>query len=202
MNVRIRYDMTWRSGIWFQNSLQMNSYQIELQATTHTSNNDDHITCLNRINHFVYEEMSNTIFINQDDRDRIDLLLAAGCKITTLPEDPIDQVIGWILFLKLNSILEGRMSITDISIWSDLGDNIRYLHSDRETFGPVDDLQGWWLDPGPVHNLIKIKSNKKQIVKLGPSPSWRKLDLHWSDSTLPDQTANTVVFAQFVKDEE
>lgn len=201
MNVRLQYDMTWKAGIWFENHLQLNSYQIELLMITNTSDLDDQINCMNRVNHFIYEEMGDTVYINQNDLDQIALLSAAGVKITTLPESPIDQVIGWIVFLKLNAILENRMAITDIKIQSDLGDNIKYLHTIGESLGPVE-LTGWWTDPGPAHSSIKPGSGKRRIVKLNPGTSWKKLDMAWSSDVEESQSANTVVFAQFVKDEE
>lgn len=201
MNVRLQYDMAWRAGIWFQHSLQMNNYQIELAMTTNTSNADDQIVCMNRINHFIYNELGNTVFINENDTEQIQLLSAAGINLTTLPEEPIDQVIGWIVFLKLNSILENQMVITDIMIQSDLGDNIKYMHSAGESLGPIEPT-GWWSDPSPVHSSVKTAAGKKRIVKLPPGTSWKKLGLAWSNEIGAVPTSNTVVFAQFVKDEE
>jgi hypothetical protein len=201
MNVRLQYDMTWKAGIWFENRLQLNSYQIELMIITNTSDPDDQINCMDRINHFIYEEMNDTIYINQNDLDQIALLSAAGIKITTLPESPIDQVIGWIVFLKLNSILENRMVITDIKIQSDLGDNIRYLHSADESFGSIES-PGWWNDPSPVHSAVNPNAGKRRIVKLNPGTSWKKLDMSWSSDAEEPHPANTVVFAQFNKDDE
>lgn len=200
MNVRLQYGMTWRSGIWFENQLQMNHYQIELNMITNTGDPQDQINCMNRINYFVYEELGNTVFVNENNFEQIQLLNSAGIKLTTLPEEPIDQVIGWIVFLKLNAILEDRMIVTDISIQSDLGDNIKYLHSQGESLGPLN-LNGWWADPSPIHSAL-IPSNKKRIVKLNKSTTWKKLGMHWSDQSQDsEQTANTVVFAQFAKDE-
>ena len=196
MNVRLEYDMSWNSCIWFENTLQTNRYQIELMMTTNTSDQDDQITCMNRMNHFIYEELNNTVFINEKDTEQIQLLSAAGIKITTLPEAPIDQIIGWVVFLKLNAILEDRMVITDIKIQSDLGDNIKYMHTLGESLGPIG-LTGWWADPSPVHSIIKSGASKKRVVKLNKGTSWKKLDMGWTGDDETLSTANTVLFAQF-----
>jgi len=196
MNVRLEYDMSWNSCIWFENTLQTNRYQIELMMTTNTSDQDDQITCMNRMNHFIYEELNNTVFINEKDTEQIQLLSAAGIKITTLPEAPIDQIIGWVVFLKLNAILEDRMVITDIKIQSDLGDNIKYMHTLGESLGPIG-LTGWWADPSPVHSIIKSGASKKRVVKLNKGTSWKKLDMGWTGDNETLSTANTVLFAQF-----
>jgi hypothetical protein len=201
MNVRLQYDMTWRAGIWFQHTLQMNNYQIELIMTTNTSDANDQIVCMDRINHFIYDELGSTVFIDENDTEQIQLLAAAGVKLTTLPETPIDQVIGWVVFLKLNAILEDRMIISDIKIQSDLGDNIKYMHSIGESLGPVEST-GWWTDPSPKHSSVKPGSNKKRIVKLNNGVSWKKLDMNWSNELDTKHTANTVVFAQFAPTQE
>jgi hypothetical protein len=201
MNVRLEYDMSWNSCIWFENTLQMNRYQIELLMTTNTSDQDDQIICMNRMNHFIYEELNNTVFINENDTDQIQLLLSAGIKITTLPEAPIDQIIGWVVFLKLNSILEDRMVITDVKIQSDLGDNIKYMHTLGESLGPVE-LKGWWTDSSPVHSSVKSSGSKKRVVKLNKGTSWKKLDMSWAGEDETSSTANTVLFAQFTSTDD
>lgn len=200
MNVRLEYDMQWRAAIWFENSLQLNNYNVELSIITNTSNSDDHIVSLNRLNHFVYHEMGNTVYIHQDNIAQITALTAAGIKVTTLPEQPIDQIIGLALYCKLNAILEDRMFITGVTIQSDLGDNVRYLHSDRESVGPLSQ-EGWWQDPGPRHSDFRSLANKKHVVKLNRAVSWQNLDLEWDSDETAEPTGNTVVFAKFNPDE-
>jgi len=203
MNVRLEYDMTWSAAIWFEDRLQINEYTAELAIYTNTSDSDDHVTSLARLNHFVYNELANTVFINQSDQEQIRALTSAGINVTTLPSEPIDQIIGIALYCKLNAILDQRMIVTDVTIQSSLGDNVRYLHSNQESLGPCDQ-PGWWFDPGLIHNNFKsTKTSKPQVVKLNRTPAWRDLDLEWSgtSSTITDSAANTVVFAKFPTDE-
>jgi hypothetical protein len=203
MNVRLEYDMTWSAAIWFEGRLQINDYTAELAIYTNTSDQNDHVTSLARLNHFVYHELTNTVFIKQDDQEQMQLLTTAGINITPLPEEPIDQIIGIVLYCKLNAILEQRMVVTDVTIQSNLGDNVRYLHSDQEGVGPCEE-SGWWFDAGPIHSNFKpTNSSKKQVVKLNRTPTWRDLDLNWSGTPAPgaDSVTNTVVFAKFPIDE-
>ena len=65
MNVRIEYDMTWSSAIWFEGRLQINDYTAELAIYTNTADQDDHVTSLARLNHFVYHELANTVFCHK-----------------------------------------------------------------------------------------------------------------------------------------
>ena len=201
MNVRLEYDMHWRAAIWFENTLQINNYNLELAITTNTTNPDDHVVSLSRLNHFVYNEMANTVYIHQDDTAQIQALTTAGIKVTTLPEEPIDQIIGIALYCKLNAILQERMIVTGAIIQSDLGDHVRYLHSDRESLGPLEQ-PGWWQDFTPMHTNFKSTASRKHVVKLNRTLSWQDLEMEWSDAEPVDNTGNTVVFAKFGPDED
>jgi predicted Fe-Mo cluster-binding NifX family protein len=200
MNVRLEYDMNWRAAIWFEERLQINDYSAELSIYTNTMDHEDHVTCMSRLNHFMYHELTNTVFIKQDDQDQLRALAAAGIKVTTLPEEPIDQIIGIALYCKLNAILEQRMIVTNVTIQSLLGDNVRYLHNSQESLGPCSDT-GWWTDPGPIHSNFKPAAGNRRVVKLNRTPTWRDLDLGWSGAEEPKNETNTVVFAKFPTDE-
>lgn len=197
MNVRLRYDMSWRAGVWFENRLQMNQYDIELEMVTNTSDPEFQIVALGRLKHFVYVELDSTVFINQADKDAIEKLVGAGIKLTTLPEEPIDQVVGVVLYKKFNAIMEDQIVIKTLNVKSDLGDNIWYLHNDQETVA-MNLTSGWWNDPEPNHSNIKL-SGKKNIVKLQRNPKWIDFDLDWTEVAATEQTSNTVV--KFNKDE-
>ena len=201
MNVRLEYDMQWRAAIWFDDSLQINNYNVELAIITNTANADDHVVSLSRLNHLVYNEMANTVYIHQNDVTQIQALTAAGIKVTTLPEQPIDQIIGIALYCKLNAILQERMIVTGVTIQSDLGDHVRYLHSDLESLGPLEQ-PGWWQDPTPIHSDFKSSASRKHVVKLNRPLSWQDLEMEWSDTEPVESTGNTVVFAKFGPDED
>ena len=194
MNVRLQYDMTWNAAIWFEGRLQINEYTAELAIYTNTTDQDDHVTSLARLNHFVYHELANTVFINQTDQDQMQALTTAGINITTLPAEPIDQIIGIALYCKLNAILQERMFVNSVTIQSDLGDNVRYLHNDHESTGPLSP-HGWWQDPTPMHSNFKSSASRKHVVRLNRTLTWQDLEMEWSDAELTDNTGNTVVFA-------
>ena len=200
MNVRLEYDMNWRAAIWFEDRLQINDYNAELSIHTNTSNHEDHVTCMARLNHFVYHELTNTVFIKQTNQEQLRALAAAGIKMTTMPEEPIDQIIGIALYCKLNAILEEKMIVTNVTIQSLLGDNVRYLHSSQESLGPCAD-PGWWTDSGPVHSNFKPATGGKRVVKINRTPTWRDMDLGWSGTEQPKNETNTVVFSKFPTDE-
>lgn len=199
MNVRLKYTMDWRAGIWFEDRLQMNNYTATLDLITNTNDQDHQVVAISRLKWFVYTQLESTVFINQNNTVAIKSLNDSGIDLTTLPADPIDQIVGMMLFSKFNAIMEDRIVVKELSIASDLGDNVHYLHSDQETtffdFGT-----GWWHDTGPGHS-IQLKPNQKRVVKLKRVPSWQDFDLDWQTQTdrSLDTVANTVV--KFHRDE-
>jgi hypothetical protein len=202
MNVRLKFNLSFCAGIWFDNSLQMNNYVVELYLVTNTSNNEDHNVCLERIKYFLYKELESTVFIQQDDIVQIQALAAAGIKVTTLPEEPVDQIVGLVLYSKINTILENRMIVTALNLESELGDNVQYLHNSQEVENIVPDT-GWWKDSGPGHSDIRHSPGKKKVVKINRTNAWKELDLAWAeDSTDQETNSNTVLFANFNKDED
>lgn len=202
MNVRIQYAMRFMAGIYYEGKLQLNEYTAKAYMMTNTEDPADHNVALNRIKHFVYNELESTIFVNQDDLEACEKLSAADLNITTMPGDPVDQLIGIMLYTKFKAITEERLLIGEMELNSVLGDGVIYLHGDNENVEDVDPPD-WWTSVDLVHceqDLI----NSEKIVTLHKSSVWRDLDLQWPDieDNTPDdddETGNTVVFADFKK---
>jgi hypothetical protein len=93
------------------------------------------------------------------------------------------------------------MLINGVTIQSDLGDHVRYLHSDQESTGPLSSA-GWWQDPLPVHSDFRSTASKKHVVRLNRTMTWQDLEMEWSDAEPVENTGNTVVFAKFGPDED
>jgi len=201
MNVRLRYNTKITAGVFFADQLYMNNYQINLSMITASEDSDDHNVALDRIKYFLHSQLKNTIFINRENNQQCQALANAGLKITTLPEEPIDQVIGIMLYCKLNAILEDRLIIAEVEISSELGDNIVYFHCEEEAQGPFESV-GWWKESDAVHCDLKLFDNEKIVALHRIGAGWRDLGLHWEDSEIIDiNDDNKVVFADFAKDE-
>jgi len=162
MNVRLRYSTVFTAGIFYDGQMRMNNYQVKLHLTTNSEEGEDHNIALDRIKYFLHNQLNSTVFINSANLDQCRVLAAAGINITTLPEDPLDQVIGIMLYCKLNAILESRMIINEIEICSELGENIVYLHNDQDAQGPFADT-GWWQEPEAVHCDLTLGDNEKTV---------------------------------------
>ena len=195
MNVRLKYDMQFTAGIWYDNALRMNNYNVRLWMTTNSDNAQDQNTAFERIKYFVYTQMDNTIFINQTELDQCNQLVRAGLNITTMPGDPVDQLIGIMLYYKLNAITEDHMIIVETELSSSQGENITYLHSDFETSTGYEQ-PSWWTGSDLTHSDLMLMDSEK-IVSMSQGVAWRDLEMSWQQLPHTDATGNIVVFADF-----
>ena len=199
MNVRIQYVIRFMAGIYYDDRLQLNEYTLKIYMMTNTENPDDHNIALNRVKHFVYNELESCIFINENEIDQCNKLVDAGLNITTMPGDPVDQLIGIMLYSKLSAITEDRLLIVEIECSSILGDGIVYLHGDNENVNDIT-IPTWWTSCDLVHcNSDLINTDK--VVSMHKGSIWRDLDLSWPDvednTPIEPENGNVVVFANF-----
>ena len=199
MNVRLHYEADFTAGFYYNEMLKMNNYKIRLWMITATSDGESHNIAFDRIKYFIGQSLDSGVFINKNNEEQCKLLANAGVKIITLPEEPVDQLVGIMLYCKLNAICEDRMIIGEIEIESDLGGDVTYLHSEDEPIGPYEQ-PGWWMEPSLTHYHNTI-TETENIVSLSSSALWHDLDLHWPEDEYSTDTGNTIVFGNFNKDE-
>jgi hypothetical protein len=123
-----------------------------------------------------------------------------GANVVTLPDEPVDQIVGLMLYCKLNAIMEGVMTVTALDICSSLGDDVWYEHTEEDAVGPFFDA-GWWNLATTVHNNLDGADRNTKVVKVVPD-CWAEYGLCWPDPVDKDQEkAHTVVYAKFPKHE-
>lgn len=200
MNVRIQTSLGFTAGFVYDGELLMNHYRLNLSMITVSNDHVEQNIALDRIKYFVNFQLAHGVFINAKNTEQCDRLTQAGVKIITLPEEPVDQIVGIMLFSKLNALVEDRLLIEEIAISSELGDNIVYLQNDQEEIGPFAEA-GWWQESGTENCDYKYLDNNG-IVALQYHKSWRELGLDWPDSGVDISDGdNKLVFADFQRDE-
>jgi hypothetical protein len=200
MNVRIQNTLRFMAGIHYAGKLAMNEYTIKVYMMTNTHDPAESGIAFDRIKHFIYSQLENTVFINGELEDECKRYLAAGVNVTTLPGDPVDQLIGVMLYYKITAMVEGRMIIGEVESSSALGEGIIYMHGENENVEDID-IPSWWHTPDLTHcDDTFIDSDK--VVAMHQSGVWRDLDLGWPDSEDITETGNTVVFADFKKSDD
>jgi len=195
MNVRLKHDIHFTAGIYYNGRVHMNNYSVRLWLLTNSHTATDHNTAFERIKYFVFNELDSTVFINSEHAEMCQRLSAAGFNITTLPGEPVDQLIGIVLHSKLNAITEDRMIVVETEIGSAMGENVIYLHSDEEN--SEDLVKTTWCISADLTHCDTISVDGEKVVTIAPSVSWRELDLAWSNESEVTSNDNTVVFADF-----
>ena len=198
MNVRLQYDIEFMAGIYYDDRLQLNSYSVNLGLLTKTADAASTNIAMDRLKYFVHGELANTVFVNQDSKERAEMMQIMGINVTTLPEEPVDQIVGMMLYYKLNAIMEGRMTVTRLDLSSILGDSVWYQHDEDDAWGPFRE-DGWWHAPTVQHDSILESVTADNVVRVIPN-AWHELGLIWPEEET-EPTANTVVFANFTKNE-
>ena len=199
MNVRLQYDLDFLAGIYYEDQLQMNRYTVSLNLLTKTKDSASTNIALDRAKAFVHGALESTVFINQVNMERAEFMQMMGINVTTLPEEPVDQIIGMMLYYKLNAIMEDRMTVTGLDIASSLGDNVWYQHDEEDLSGPFA-AEGWWHQASMQHESVERNPESGNIVKV-MSTGWYELNLEWPENTAPAGD-NTVVFANFPRNEK
>ena len=198
MNVRLKHDFPFTAGIYHGGNFYMNNYTLRVLMATVSENPDDQTTAFERLKYFIYTCMESTIFIDAAETEQCNQYVQAGLHITTMPGVPVDQLIGIMLYHKLNAVMENRMIVTDVEISSVQGDNMGYLHSHNENLSAGLSLDGWWVDAGPTWYDVPVTPKRDKVVSLNSRPEWAEHGLAWTDVT--DKESNSVVFADFGRD--
>lgn len=198
MNVRLQYDIEFLAGIYYDDRLQLNKYDVSMSLLTKTKDAASTNIAMERLKAFVFDELSSTVFINQNNTERAEFLQMTGVNITTLPEEPVDQIVGMMLYYKLNAIMEDRMIITGLDISSALGDGVWYQHDEEDSAGPFA-RDGWWHESSTQHETVEPQAVSNNVVKV-ISTGWHEMGLDWPENNSGTIRAK-VLYANFPKHE-
>lgn len=199
MSVRLQTTLDFAGAIYIDNRLKMNRYTVLVNLYPNIADADAINIAMDRLKMFVYSELADAVFIHQSDNEKAEVLNILGLNIVTLPEEPVDQIIGLMLYCKLNAVMEGVMVIDALDIRSYLGDDITYQFEEGDPLGPLAE-DGWWHEPDTTHNNVPQEPAGENVVKV-PVNGWVKYGLLWTaDADAKPKDASTVVFGKFTKD--
>lgn len=184
MITRIERDIYFLAGVHFDDSYFINTYDYTLSMLVETDNPKEHQIAMDRLDFFMKHIVTNSVFVNQEKYDVIENYTNAGINVITLPSEPFDQVVAMTILLKLNTIMENRMKITDITISSLLGEGVRYPIV-TETAENADIMMGdkWWYhnDTETTDQNIFSFEPENNVVKLFDDTVWAEHNLSWKD---------------------
>lgn len=196
MNVRLQYDLEFMGAIYFEERLQLNNYNVNLRIQTQTTDTMCINIAMERLKCFVYSELADVVFISQEHKSQAQLFQALGCNVCTLPNDPVDQMVGMMLYCKLNAIMENVMRVTTVDFSSSLGDNVWYSHDEEDGLGQFNE-DGWWHKPTTQKETLNIEEPTTNIVKV-QNAGWNEFGLGWPGVNL--EKSAKIVYPDFNKD--
>jgi hypothetical protein len=199
MNVRLQYDLDFLAGVYYEDQLQMNRYTVSLNLLTKTKDSASTNIALDRAKAFVHGALESSVFINQANKEKAELMHLMGIRVTTLPEEPVDQIIGMMLYYKLNAVMEQRMAVTGLDISSTLGDSVWYQHDEEDLSGPFAQ-DGWWHRASMQHETVETEPVPNNVVKV-ISTGWYEMNLEWPENTAPVPD-NTIVYGKFPRNDK
>lgn len=183
MTTRIERDFSFQAGVYFQEEFLMNVYTISLYMDVETESIREQNVAMERIKYFLNDCLENSIFVQDTEHKIIEKYNSCGFKVCTVPEEPYDQIITILLLSKLNSITEGRLVITDITLGSRISDQVKFSYDIESPRGPLE-VPGWWTDNGTaISDPVKKSVRKDKIVKLFKTQStdWAEYNLIWKE---------------------
>lgn len=174
-----------------------NHFNCQLDLLTVSESASEQNIAYERMKYFMHHVMDDSILIGSDD-PALDRYMETGARVVVLPDEPVDQIVGIMLYLKLNAIMENRMVVSRTETWSTQGDQTSYIHVSGENVGPNLGQDGWWVDSRPTWSAVRQRANSK-VVNLERTADWKDYGLAWDGDKDSDQS-NQVVFARFDKD--
>lgn len=200
MNVKIGYTTQFIAAVWWNDRLIMSNYEVTFKLITAGMDPANTNTALDRLKYMLEEYLIDAVFVNHTDSDQIKKLKAAGIKVVVMPEEPVDQIIGMMLYSKISAVMEGHMLVRSIMVSSTAGDSVVYEHDSTESVAPFDQ-SGWWNSTDP-HCEMPTKRNPEKVFVIAATNQWRDLGLEWVDNSKPSEDGNVLVFTEFKKNED
>jgi hypothetical protein len=159
---------------------------------SNTEDNMETNVAMGRVRYYVNELIRSSVLIDQDFTTVAKQLNECGFKTVTLPEGPFDITVAIMLYCKLNAICEDRLIITDITVSSAEGDNVRYHFDSEDPFGPFAE-DGWWNESDPSWCEHSAENPSGKVLKMDRKLTWNDIGLGWDGDTPQDEGGNVVI---------
>lgn len=180
MNVRLKINFDFLASAYLDSQVFCNRYLLELDLISNTMDHIDQNVALDRMRHMLYHEFSNSLFVSDEKPDIAEKFNQLGFKTCAIPGPPVDQLLGIMLFAKLNAVMQERLFVTQLKISSDLGDKLVYCQDSEEDLGPFE-YTGWWHNPDNSIQAVTTGKKSGNVVDLGTKiDPWHQFGLEWS----------------------
>jgi hypothetical protein len=101
MNTRIERDFDFQAAVYFEDRFIMNTYSISLGMMVSTESIREQNVAMDRMSYFLNECIESCVFIKSTEKKMIEKYVAAGLKVSTLPEEPYDQIVTMLSLIHI-----------------------------------------------------------------------------------------------------
>lgn len=194
MTARISKEFSFNAAIHFENMFIINNYEVNLFMDVNTEDMEEQTIALERLKYLFEECFENGLFIHlHQEKQIIENYLKAGLKLITLPDEPYDQVVASVIMKKVDSILEEKMFVEEISILSKICEGVEFHIGSDEDLDLLHTKDAWWFSPLPVVNDLAKKSKDKVVKLKKDAIDWSTLCLNWSSDTKKNKNQDVVI---------
>lgn len=173
----------------FYEHVIINGYTVDVDMITTSEDPRQFNIAYKRMRFWIEEILQDAVLI-KDDHPYLDRWQATGSRVMVLPHEPVDQIIGMMIYSKLSAMAEGRIELQSVALQSGLDDNVMYHCSCDEDILFLR-TEGWWQDARPIWTSNNTKHNKKnKVINIARGPEWKDHGLDWCDDAVK---ATTVV---------
>ena len=125
----IKYNFNFLAMVHTEERLYCNNYDLKLHLTVNTDSEFDQETAFRRMDLFMYEIISNGVFVQEGNPELLEMYLKMGIPAIAIQEPgPIDHMILMTLVTKLNTISEEAVIIYNGELSSTLGQGVEYVY--------------------------------------------------------------------------
>jgi hypothetical protein len=188
MNNLVKWQCEFSATVLSNKEIIPNFFQAEIYFSSVTDDVIIQNIGFERIKYFIHELVQHSVIISRSNNKILkNLIKHVDSNIITLPTDPDDQVLLWILFKKLNKILGGNFLLQEMRLSSIIGENVQY-HYNGDTAG-IEGLDDNWTDGKNTYpfwynrpdmatydDLISDQKTKKLYTG---KQDWTEVNLDW-----------------------
>lgn len=199
---RMKSEFDFVAGVYLGNELYFNRFRLMIDFYTNSDVIDDHNTAMERINYFMTEIVSRSIFISEQDNEGIIKYTTAGIPVLTVPHPgPFDPMVQAAIITKMNSILEDTLVISEAEILSTIGGYMTYVwdaadeDDEIHSFIDEDDDVKWWAAPEPRFASFPDGTDVDEQDDFGIT--WAALGLSWIEDKELDEELEVLFTPEF-----
>ena len=179
MYIKLSQDIGFSAVVIDGSKIYPNYFTLKINMVFDSNNSNSFLQniAIQRIEFFLNEILNGSILCKVSNPIANKFMrIAKNNTVILLPEEPFDQVIGMVLYSKLNAIVEGILEIDTLTIGSEFAPDITYTIEDFEDFKFEDEKidSPWW------ERADATISNVPKLMK--KTQNWSDIGLGWEEN--------------------